>query len=235
VDERLRTAVARELGSKPTAWRTAGGGYTHNERWIVELADGRTAFVKAAVDELSAGWLRDEQRIYASARGSFLPRLLGWAAEDLPVLILEDLSGAYWPPPWSDDQVGALVATLAEVAATPCPPGLGSAEDRRDDLAGWTLVERDPDPFLRLELCSEGWLEDALPRLVAAERACVLDGDAFLLRRSQRQRLLRRRAHTARRLELGCPWKPGDRRGGVASQPRSGRRSASRDNSAWRG
>jgi hypothetical protein len=180
VDESLRATVARLLGAEPRKWRAAVGGYTHNDRWIVELADGQSAFVKAAVDELSAGWLRDEHHIYSSVAGSFLPRLLGWAEEDFPVLLLEDLSDAHWPPPWGEEHVAALVATLDDVAATPCPRGLASAEDRREDLAGWTLVERDPAPFLELELCSHAWLGDALPDLVAAEKACVLGGDAFL-------------------------------------------------------
>jgi hypothetical protein len=29
----------------------------------VELADGRRVFVKHALDELAAGWLRDEHRV----------------------------------------------------------------------------------------------------------------------------------------------------------------------------
>jgi hypothetical protein len=180
MEERLRAAVNGMLGTAPKKWRAVGGGYTHNERWIVELTEGRTAFVKAAVDDVSAAWLRDEYRIYAAVEATFLPRLLGWIDDDLPVLALEDLSDAHWPPPWSEEHVAAVVATLGEVAATRAPSDLGSAEERRADLAGWTVVRRDPDPFLALELCSRAWLDAALPDLVAAEQACVLGGEAFL-------------------------------------------------------
>jgi Phosphotransferase enzyme family len=180
MDDRLRGIVARVLGSGPRRWRAVRGGYTHNERWVVELAGGRSAFVKAAVDELSAGWLRDEHSIYESVRGSFLPDLLGWEAGELPVLVLEDLSGARWPPPWTPEGIDSVRAALDELAGTPPPEGLGSLEELREMLAGWPEVERDPLPFLRLGLCTPAWLEASLPDLRAAEETCVLAGDAFL-------------------------------------------------------
>lgn len=43
----------------------------------------------------------------------FLPRLLGWHDEDeRPVIALEDLSDAHWPPPWDVEQVDAVLACL---------------------------------------------------------------------------------------------------------------------------
>jgi Phosphotransferase enzyme family len=180
VDERLRAATNRVLGVAPSAWRPARAGYTHNERWVVGLEDGRTAFVKAAVDELTAEWLRAEQRIYAALDGDFLPRLLGWEDAPLPVLVLEDLSAAAWPPPWSDERVDAVLAMLREVAGTAPPAGTASLEDLREELAGWRDVERDPDRLLALGLCSAPWLEAALPALLAAEAACALAGESLL-------------------------------------------------------
>lgn len=46
--------------------------------------------------------------------------------------------------------------------------------------SGWSEVARDPAPFVGLGLCSESWLARALPRLIDAEHAAVLDGDALL-------------------------------------------------------
>jgi hypothetical protein len=180
MDERLRSSVTRALGSEPLGWRAAGAGYTHNERWVIELADGRSAFIKAAVDEMTAEWLRDEHRIYAGLEAPFLPGLLAWADDDLPILVLEDLSEADWPPPWTAEQVAAVLATLREVAGTAPPRGVEALEDRRGELAGWTEVARNPAPFLGLGLASTEWLEHALPALCAAEEACVLEGDALL-------------------------------------------------------
>ena len=77
-----------------------GRGYTHAGRHRAFLDDGRTVFVKSAVDELSAGWLRVEIAVYTSIRGSFLPEFHGSAEQDgLPLLVLEDLGEAHWPPP----------------------------------------------------------------------------------------------------------------------------------------
>lgn len=180
MDERLQAATHGLLGARPTAWRTATAGYTRNERWVVGLADGRSVFVKAAVDEMTAEWLRAEQRIYAAVSAEFLPRPLGWEAGDLPVLVLEDLSGADWPPPWTPERVEAVLGTLREVAQTPPPHGLASLEDAREELTGWRKVERDPTALLALGVCSREWLERTLPILLAAEDACPLAGDALI-------------------------------------------------------
>jgi hypothetical protein len=178
----LARRVAAAVGADVVAFEEPPGqGYTHNERLIARLADGRSVFVKAAVDELTATWLRDEHRIYAAVLEDYLPALLGWQDDEaLPVLVLEDLSGAQWPPPWSAERVSRVVGTLERVAATRPPEGLESLEARRGELAGWELVLEDPGPFLSVGLCSPPWLEAALPVLLAAAQACVLTGDALI-------------------------------------------------------
>ena len=149
-----------------------GRGYTHAGRHRAFLEDGRTVFVKSAVDDLSAGWLRTEIGVYTSLRGSFLPEFLGSAEHDgLPLLVLEDLGDAHWPPPWRDGDVAAVKRALAEIAATTPPAGLEPMP--RELLAfEWREVERDPAPFLSLGFCSPSWLATHLPALrEAAERA----------------------------------------------------------------
>jgi hypothetical protein len=178
----LAERVAHAVGVAPvSATAPLGAGYAHNERWLVRLADDRTAFVKAAVDELSAQWLRVEHDVYAAVEGDFLPAMLGWHDDGAqPVLVLEDLSAAHWPPPWSSAQVRQVLDALERIAATPPPEGVPSLEELRADLAGWELVAEDPQPFLSLGLCSPRWLEAALPVLLAAAQDCVLAGDSFL-------------------------------------------------------
>jgi hypothetical protein len=177
----LRERVAAALGADVVDSQPAPGGYTHAERWVVGMADGRSAFVKAAVDEETAAWLRAEHRIYANVDGSFLPGLLAWIDdEEHPVLVLDDLSEAVWPPPWTGKQVSRVLETLREVAATAPPPGLDSLASLRDYLTGWPVVAEDPSPFISLGLCSEDWLKRALPELIAAESAFVLAGDELV-------------------------------------------------------
>ena len=56
-------------------------------------------FAKRAIDDATAQWLRLEHRTYSALRASFMPELLGWEDAELPLLVLEDLSTAHWPPP----------------------------------------------------------------------------------------------------------------------------------------
>ena len=164
---------------QPVAWTRAERGYTPAERWVVQLSDGSSAFVKGAVDEATAGWLRVEHRVYTTIEAGYLPELRGWDDDGKnPVLLLEDLSAAYWPPPWRSGDVELVLDTLAKVRATP-PPDWLPAQDRAG-LRGWPVVAEDPRPLLSLGLCSESWLNEALPYLVAAEIATKIDGDALV-------------------------------------------------------
>ena len=168
------------LGSKPASRRRIGGGYTPAERWVVELEDGRAVFVKAAVNDLTAGWLRDEHRMYTALEARFMARMLGWADGDQPVLVLEDLSKETWPPPWTDGRVASVLRTLGEVASTPPPSWLFPARTSGFLERGWREVRDDPGPLLATGVVDARWLEVALPKLLEASDACPLDGDELL-------------------------------------------------------
>jgi Ser/Thr protein kinase RdoA (MazF antagonist) len=149
------------------------------ERWIVELPGGGTAFAKLAIDDATAGYLRAEHRIYSQVEGAFMPRLLGWEDDgEWPLLLLEDLSGAHWPPSWRGGDVEAVLTSLDAVHAAAAPPELPAL--RRDELHTWREVEADPAPFLSLGLCSPEWLDAVLPELLAATDRVELEGDALL-------------------------------------------------------
>ncbi len=175
--------VRRALGTVPVAWRAAPGhGAPSNRRFVVDLEGGRTAYVKVAAFDYTAEWLRDEFRIYSALDGQpFLPRLLGWDDDGLaPALVLEDLSGATWPPPWDVARIDAVLASIESVHSTPPPEGVPPPEESQFGQDGWPAVAEDPEPFLTLGLCSPAWLDAHLPALSDASAAAQIGGTSLL-------------------------------------------------------
>lgn len=161
--------------------RIQSRGYgTNSAHWRVALEDGRSAFVKVALDENAVEWLRSEHIVYSAVEAPFLPELLAWHDGDVTLLAIEDLSRAYWPPPWRPGDIDAVRAALDELHATRPPAGVPPIAAERDWLNGWELVAEDPEPLLSTGLCSRAWLAEALPVLLETGRTCPLEGDAFL-------------------------------------------------------
>ncbi len=170
--------MAELLGGRAVGRRRAHGGYTPAERWIIGLDDGRSVFVKAAVNDLTAAWLRKEYRLYRELRAPFMAQLLGWVDEGgRPMLILEDLGEAHWPPPWTDVRVRSVVDAMAEVAATPPPTWLPASSLAEYVADGWARVADDPAPLLGTGLIERLWLDRALPSLVEAAARAEISGD----------------------------------------------------------
>jgi hypothetical protein len=171
------------LPSRPVAWRSVARGQTPASRWVATLSDGSSAFVKIASTLDTAAWLRDEHLMYVRHRGRpFLPTLLGWHDDDeRPVLALEDLSEARWPPPWDRGSVDAVLATLREVHATPPPPDLVPIDSRGIAfLDGWERIARDPEPGLALGLFDAPWFERHWERLHEEAVRAQIGGDSLL-------------------------------------------------------
>ncbi len=175
--------VRRIAGARPVSWAPVAGGYSPAERWRVAFDDGSTAFAKVGTSGTTAAFLRVEHTVYAHLTGRFLPAFLGWdddAGGDRPILLLEDLSGADWPPPWSPQRIERVRGVLDGVGASEPPPGLPSLESLRGELSGWARIAADPQPFLSLGLCTSAWLDAALKPLVEAEAAADLGGEQLL-------------------------------------------------------
>jgi hypothetical protein len=172
------SVLASRLGARPLQ-RVVGAGYTLMERWLVELDDGTRAFAKLAVDEPTAGFLRDEHRTYSQVDAPFLPELLAWDDDgELPILVIEDLSQAHWPPPWRPGDAKAVLDALAALHETEPPNDLPALT--WDDLHTWREVEAEPEPFLSLRLCTESWLSESLAELIAATDRSRIRGEAFV-------------------------------------------------------
>src|SRR6185312_11114313 len=178
LDPRLLDKTTRLLGWRPSQWREVVGGYTPSRRFVV--ADGvRRAFVKVATTPVTVGMLRRELAAYGWISGPFMPTFLGGLDEDdEPMLAIEDLSEARWPPPWDAGSIELVLRAIETMHETKAAvPPYAEVQAGRDEC--WTMVERDPQPFLALGFCSAEWLRSALPELIAAEAACPTDGDAL--------------------------------------------------------
>lgn len=173
----------RALGVGVLAWgRPERTGYSVNEHWLIQLDDGRRAFLKCAAPvDRNVRWLRGERRTYGAIRGSFMPELLAWDDDDeRPMLVLEDVaSGAPPPPPpWRDGDVGRVLDALSAVAtAVPTAP-LPSIAERR--LPGWDAVLCDPTPFLGIGIADRTWLRVSGPVLAESALAAPLAGEAVV-------------------------------------------------------
>lgn len=172
----MRERVARIVGRAPAEWRAISGGYTPAARWLVDM--GRySVFVKAATTNLTAQMLRSEMRVYERITAPFMPLYYGGDDNgEFPVIVIENLGDARWPPPWSDELVEAVVDTLELVHAMSAPDGLAPPAAA---AAGWASIAEDPGPFLALGLESSAWLEQCLGDLLAAEASCSTAGEAL--------------------------------------------------------
>jgi len=167
--------VAEIIGAEPERWLRVEGGYTPAARWVIESPRG-SAFVKVATTPLSAEALSREIAAYSAIRGNFIPRLVGMSPDIAePILIIENLSDAIWPPPWTTDLVRKVRIALDALHDTRSDVPQFAAVHAKSDF-GWSEVERNPAPFLSLELAGKDWLDRALPALLEAEMACDTSG-----------------------------------------------------------
>lgn len=179
-DPKLLARITRLTGQRPVQVRTVQRGYTPATRLVITLADNSTCFAKVATTDYIAPWLRQEYYIYQNLAGTFMPRCLGWDDDGRePILLLEDLSGAFWPPPWNEELIEAVLEALAAISTTTIA-GLPSITADQSLLAGWQRVAEDPQPFLALGLVSSSWLEAALPTLLGLDIAAAIEGETLL-------------------------------------------------------
>lgn len=181
--ELVRT-VEGHFGRRAVHWSKPHTGLSPAQRFAVRFEDGSSAFVKAAVDAETARWLRTDHLIVSTLDGDIVPELIAWIeAGSRSILIMEDLRDAHWPADhfpvlWKPGQWELLFAALERVAATEAPASLPALSDAYTPQ--WPEIAAEPEPFLRLSLCSSHWLERSLDRLVAAERELDLSGDALV-------------------------------------------------------
>lgn len=175
----LSARVTQILAQKPVSFADIQRGYTPAKRLVVTLTDGSSVFIKVGTTDLTARWLRQEQNVYEKLSGSFMPHYIGWDDGEQPLLVLEDLSRAYWPPPWTDTRIKQVIEMLQTIAATQLP-GAQPLQEADSLTQSWATIAADPQPFLSLGLATEAWLAKALPTLLAIPYGQVIQGNGLL-------------------------------------------------------
>lgn len=174
----LVARVEQLTGRKVESAQPVSGGYTPATRLLCQTAQGRF-FVKAGATPLTSDFLRREIQVYNTIRGPFMPELIAWEEDEVaPLLIIEDLARHLWPPPWDPARVARVVDQIHAMHQTPAQlePFQTILPGRH---VGWATVAADPAPLLRLGIVDQGWLDQALPTLIAAEAACETTGSSL--------------------------------------------------------
>lgn len=173
--------VSAMLGSPVVSHLEVSGGYTHAFRGVAQTSNGASAFVKAATDEATARWLRLERDRYVELSGlSFMPRCLGWQDGERPILVLEDHSADYWPPPWRPGDVEAVITSLQKLREVEPSVSLPRLDEFPGMFESWEVVAHDPEPFLSLGLVTPDWLRNNLPILIECASKVPLEGDSIV-------------------------------------------------------
>jgi hypothetical protein len=163
----LATRIGAILGDRVVAAHPVRRGYSSTERWLVTTRGGESAFVKVGAAPVAAKNLRREAAVYAGLRLPCVPQVRGWDDGEPPVLVLADLSGGAWPPPWTPGQVDRALGVIESVhAARAALPGYAEVHGVAEDW--WGRIAADPEPFLRLGAASRGWLGRSVEALAAS-------------------------------------------------------------------
>lgn len=181
----IRAVVEDVLGARVATAVSQPGGFSPGCADRVVTTDGRRAFVKAVASSLNADSPTLHRRELAVTRalpGSALaPRLLGGHDDgEWVVLVLSDVEGRHPLLPWRTDELGAVVAALAAVAAVPLTDGLRSLPRTSarvaPEFAGWQRLRDEPDPGL------DPWAARRLDRLAetAVRAPAALAGDRLV-------------------------------------------------------
>ena len=146
----------------------------------MSLDDGRSAFVKSGREASARGQIEREGSIIEAVGATFMPRVYWSGAQDgWSTLVLEDLSGAQWPPPYLDGG-RALLDAVALVGDLQPPEGVSRRPPGRPLGTYWERIAAAREPVLAHGSFSAAWLERCLPELIDAESGARLDGDDFL-------------------------------------------------------
>ena len=129
-DPDLKERIADLLGVRVSSFQQVTGGFTPAARWTFRDSR-RSYFAKVGTTDWTCAQLQHEIAVYQGVSGDFMPVYI--ASENhgpAPILILDDLSGAHWPPPWRDREIEAVLGQIAKERARRAAPAATAARGR---------------------------------------------------------------------------------------------------------
>ncbi len=176
VDPNTEARIAAVVGVDVVDLHTLGGGYTKTGIIRANLSNGLSVVAKIATDQRTASEIRFEADVLGSYRLGCMPELIGFDDAEAPLLLLEDLSSAQWPPPWLNP--GLLFSTITEVGSHEAPAWIPSLRD--DRLPSWDLVMSRRREVVATGVVSDEWLTSAAARLDESAASISVEGNALL-------------------------------------------------------
>lgn len=181
----LRDLLENAMGKKSVQWTTPDCGLSSALRFSVQLENNHKVFVKAATDEETEQWLRNEHLTLSIKERKFMPHVIDWLDQSgiRPVLITEDLSGAYWPAShasvfWRKGDFDLLFDGLKELSSLKADLTIPALKNRRTSI--WSKIAADPALFLTLGFCSAQWFKKSIEALIEAETSADVTGDRLV-------------------------------------------------------
>jgi uncharacterized protein (TIGR02569 family) len=175
-DRSLAELAGRLVGKEITELRPVRDGHSRAICRIAHAAADGPVFVKAGDrDDLAT-----EMAVYEGLGDrAFLPRLLARTNEPFPMLVLEALDPVGWAGDWTPALVEATRKLLHDLHELPPPPGVPPL---RRTLNPWTAIADHPARLLRMNVCSERWLDRHLGDLGAAAADARVEGGSLIHR-----------------------------------------------------
>lgn len=175
--DELIDQLTQMFGGRPAEFERITGEYTAADRWRCRAGSERV-FVKHATTEITADMLHHELAAYRVLNLPMMPEFIAGSDDPkAPFLVIEDLSEATWPPPWTPARVDSVLQTIQDMHQMTAPAELGTYQVVCGFAENpWETVASDPRPFLSLGLISDQALTDVLPDLIAAAAECKFDG-----------------------------------------------------------
>lgn len=171
--------IEAQTGKTAVSIHSINRGYTPAKRVVITFSDSSSLFAKIGTTPMTVAELYKEKRVYENLFGSFMPKYYGFIDGEKPMLLIEDLSQAYWPPPWRTGDVAKIAAALKNIWSHTIP-NLPFLKDNQLLIDGWHQVAIDPVPFLNLGLVTAEWLEQSLPVLLSINAEKTVDGSSLL-------------------------------------------------------